>query len=247
MEAGYVEAYARLYREHWWWRVREGILVNKIRDLLKSTAAPARILDVGCGAGVFFDVLAQFGEVEGIESDAAAVEQSGRWRSRIHTGELDEHFTPGHSFDLILMLDVLEHVERPDQVLRRAAELLSPGGQLLVTVPAFNWLWTSHDQLNHHLKRYTASELRVLLERASLAVVETRYLFQSLVVPKLLVRVRERLLPASADLPGIPPRSLNRALQVWYRTENALAGGLPFGSSVLAVARRPEPIFGKPV
>jgi 2-polyprenyl-3-methyl-5-hydroxy-6-metoxy-1,4-benzoquinol methylase len=238
MEADYIAAYTRLYREHWWWRVREQILMAKVRESLNGRAPHARILDIGCGAGVFFDALEQFGEVEGVESDPVAIAQSGRWRGRIHAGELDELYSPGHSFDLILLLDVLEHVRRPDQVLRRATTLLAPEGRIIATVPAFNWLWTSHDELNHHLKRYNASEMRALMKGAGLAVIETRYLFQSLLLAKLLVRAREILVPSEPGVPEIPSRSLNSALQVWYRSEYAVAGWLPFGSSVIAVGQR---------
>lgn len=238
MDAEYTAAYARLYREHWWWRVREQILIEKVRQNLRSDGAPASILDVGCGAGVFFDALEPFGRVEGIESDPAAVAESGGWRSRIHVGELDDTFAPGHRFDLILLLDVLEHMERPEHVLRRAAGLLNPDGRILATVPAFDWLWTSHDELNHHLKRYTASEMRAMMTRAGLAALETRYLFQSLLVPKLAIRAKEMLMSSGSGVPRIPPRALNATLQAWYRLEHAVAGRLPFGSSVMTVARR---------
>ncbi len=237
MDADYVAAYSRLYREHWWWRVRERILLEKVGDLLNNRGH-ANILDVGCGAGLFFDALEPFGQVEGIESDPGAVEQSGRWRARIHTGELDDTFKPGHSFDLILMLDVLEHLARPDLVLRRATDLLVPGGWLVATVPAFGWLWTSHDELNHHVRRYTAAEMQALVAGAGLGAIETRYLFQSLVLPKLFVRAKEMLARSDSGIPQIPARSLNRALQFWYRSEQAWVGWLPFGSSVMTVARR---------
>lgn len=238
MEADYGAAYARLYREHWWWRVREQILVKKIRQALEGRAPHARILDVGCGAGLFFDALEPFGQVEGIEPDLLMIEQSGRWRARIHPGELDASFEPGHLFELILLLDVLEHVHRPDRVLRRATDFLTPDGRLIATVPAFDWLWTSHDDLNHHLKRYTASELRALMESAGLAVIETRYLFQSLLLPKLFVRAREMLASGTSGVPRVPSHPLNTALRLWYQSEHVLAGSLPFGSSVIAVARR---------
>jgi 2-polyprenyl-3-methyl-5-hydroxy-6-metoxy-1,4-benzoquinol methylase len=238
MEADYTAVYADLYQKHWWWRVREQILVEKVRETLKGRAPHARILDVGCGAGVFFEALEQFGHVEGIESDPLAVEQSEGWRSRIHAGQLDDTFRPGHSFDLILLLDVLEHVPRPDEMLRCATRLLSPEGRIIATVPAFTWLWTSHDDVNHHLKRYTAAEMRTLMKGAGLAVVETRYLFQSLVLPKLLVRAKEMLVSSDPSIPRIPSRGLNRALQLWYRSEYAIGGWLPFGSSVLALAQR---------
>jgi SAM-dependent methyltransferase len=236
MEATYAAAYPDLYRRHWWWRVRERILLDKIRELLGGRVPHARILDIGCGAGLFFDALEQFGYVEGIESDPIALEQSGRWRTRIHPGEL-ETFAPDRAFDLILALDVVEHVRSPETLLRQAARFLARDGRILITTPAFNWLWTSHDRLNHHVKRYTAAEMRALVRKAGLEPVHTRYLFQSLVIPKFLVRVREAMRPAAPSVPRVPPLVVNHVLQAWSRSENALAWWLPFGSSVMAVAR----------
>ena len=238
MEAAYATNYTRLYREHWWWRVRERILLDKVRQLLPGRLPRPRILDIGCGAGVFFDALEPIGDLEGIESDPSAVEQSGRWRSRIHIGELDDAFTPDQAFDLILLLDVLEHVARPEDVLRRATKILAPGGWLLATVPAFDWLWTSHDELNHHVKRYSAGELRNLVSDAGLKVVETSYLFQSLLLPKLIMRAKEALTPSQREIPSIPSPAVNHMLQAWYRSEYAIAGWLPFGSSVMAIGQR---------
>src|SRR5689334_1507896 len=116
MQSDYVAAYGDLYRRHWWWRVREEILLTQVRQILEHKH-DARMLDVGCGAGLFFDALEEFGHIEGIESDRIAVEQSGRWRGRIHLGSI-ETFSSSGAFDLILMLDVLEHVEQPASLLR---------------------------------------------------------------------------------------------------------------------------------
>jgi hypothetical protein len=109
---------------------------------------------------------------------------------------------------------------------------------MMITVPAFNWLWTSHDELNHHVWRYTAKEIRELMNGAGLTAIETGYLFQSLVLPKLLVRAKEALTVRAARVPRVPFRAANVALQAWYRSEYLLAGGLPFGSSVLAIGQR---------
>ena len=238
MEAEYAAAYPELYARHWWWRVREDILVSNISTLLSKPVDERRILDVGCGAGLFFDVLQQFGHVEGIESDPESVRRSGRWRSRITKGELDETFRPDKPFDLVLLLDVLEHVPHPDQLVRRAADTLRPGGHVLVTVPAFRWLWTNHDDLNHHLRRYTAGQLRGLLTEAGLENVSTSYVFQSLVVPKLAVTLIERIRSRPPRVPHIPPPGLNSALQAWYRAEYSLFGWLPFGGSILGTGQR---------
>jgi SAM-dependent methyltransferase len=228
----YAAAYPRLYREHWWWRSRERILIEAIERLVRGMDAP-RILDVGCGAGLFFDVLGRFGLVEGVESDASAVEQSGRWRERIHVGELSAH---GDPMDLVLLLDILEHVPEPRALLATVASRLSPRGRVLITVPAFQCLWTSHDVLNHHVRRYTAGALRGDIEAAGLAQVESRYLFQSLVLPKLITRAVESLSPRAPCVPSIPPAPVNAAAQAWVRVEHAVFGWLPFGGSVMAVA-----------
>lgn len=239
MDAEYAAAYPELYRTHWWWRVREEILLRKVQRILSGVDRP-RILDVGCGAALFFDALRRFGHVEGIESDHAAVEGSGRWRQHIVRGELDDSYEPDAPFDLVLMLDVLEHVPAPDRLLRRAAEILTPNGCILVTVPAFKWLWTTHDELNHHLTRYTADEMRRTIHRAGLVTVETRYLFQSLVVAKLMTRLREALTAAPARVPRTPPAAVNGAIQTWFRAEYLLAGWLPFGGSLMALAARKQ-------
>ena len=227
-----------LYRKHWWWRVREEIVLARIAALLERVPQ-ARILDVGCGAGLFFDALEQFGEVEGIESDSGAIRYSGKWRDRIHHGYLDAAFTPRAPYDLILMLDVLEHLDDPVLLLRRAATLLGEGGRILITVPAYNWLWTKHDDLNHHVQRFTASGMNRTIEMAGLTTMATSYLFPSLVLPKALVRAVEAVRGGAPAVPQIPPPAVNRAAQIVLRAEHAFAWWLPFGTSVLAIATQP--------
>ncbi|HJR59049.1 MAG TPA: class I SAM-dependent methyltransferase [Vicinamibacterales bacterium] len=240
MDSVYAETYPELYRRHWWWRVREGILLRRIAGLLEKKERPVRILDVGCGAGLFFDALQRFGDVEGIESDPRAVERAGRWRESIHQGELDESFRPTELYDAILMLDILEHLRDPVRLLRSARPLLKPDGRIVITVPAFNWLWTRHDDLNHHVCRYTGAQMRHTVRAAGLVVTDSTYLFQSLVVPKALVRLQESLLSKAPSVPTIPGRALNDALQSWFRTEYAVARWLPFGTSLMVVAKSPS-------
>jgi SAM-dependent methyltransferase len=234
MDVEYASVYRELYRNHWWWRVRERILLSTIERLV--TVTPIRILDVGCGDGLFFDALQRFGEVTGIEADAATFGEKNPWADRIIIGELDESFVPSHRFDLILLLDVIEHVPNARNLLRNAARLLKPTGRVLVTVPAFQWLWTRHDKLNHHVKRYTASDVRILLRAADLAPVETTYLFQSLILPKIAVRLAESLGIGGQGLPQVPSPTVNTALQAWFWTEYRILSWIPFGTSVLAVA-----------
>ena len=236
MDSVYAAAYPELYRRHWWWRAREAILLRTIATLLDDRPPPRRILDVGCGAGLFFDALQPFGHVEGIESDRDAVEMAGRWKPNIFQGQLDASYRPDEPYDVILMLDVLEHLTEPERLLRHARRLLKPGGRILITVPAFNWLWTRHDDVNHHVRRYTRSAMRNTLRDAGLVVTGATYLFQSLVLPKAMVRIMESLQKRPPSVPRIPGAALNGALQAWLRGEYALGRWLPFGTSLMVVA-----------
>src|ERR1022692_550823 len=186
----YAASYATIARSHWWWRARERAIVGEVRRLRQGRAA-GRILDVGCGDGVHFGALAEFGDVEGIESDASTLDAAGPWRQKIHVVPFQAPLPIRGPFDLILFLDVIEHLDDPVAALVLAHSLLAPGGAVLVTVPVLPWLWTSHDDLNHHRRRYTRSSLSANFAAAGLAVGRMRYLFHSLVPAKLALRVIE--------------------------------------------------------
>ena len=115
---------------------REAAILREVGRLL-GPGGSHNILDVGCGDGLLFDKLAPYGHVEGVEVDPLTVSADGPWRQRIHIGPFDESYRPERQFDLILMLDVLEHLPKPAAALQHAASLLSRDGVVLVTVPAF--------------------------------------------------------------------------------------------------------------
>jgi 2-polyprenyl-3-methyl-5-hydroxy-6-metoxy-1,4-benzoquinol methylase len=239
METAYAERYRDLYRRHWWWRAREHLIVSTLRSMAPLQGWPA-ILDVGCGDGLFFDRLAEFGDVEGVESEASLVDPDGRWASRIRIQPFDETFQPRKQYGLITMLDVVEHLPDAGAALRRAARLLEPGGTLLVTVPAFQALWTSHDDFNHHVQRFTRTSLARLTEQAGLETVATRYFFFWTCPTKLLIRLKERVLRSPSQMARVPGAFVNRAMYSLSRLEEASLGRLPvpFGSSLLFVGRR---------
>ncbi|MCK6684676.1 MAG: class I SAM-dependent methyltransferase [Thermoanaerobaculia bacterium] len=236
MEPLYAGQYRELYERHWWWRAREGILLSILKRLLGG-ATGLRILDVGCGDGLFFPKLEQFGTVEGIEPDDAVFETDSP-DSRIFRGTLEE-FRPAHSYDVILFLDVIEHIENEVPLLERARQLLSPAGFVLVTVPAFMQLWTHHDRLNQHYRRYSKNVLRERLLSAGFSVVDVEYVFVWTAVVKLFVHWLERWRPNPATRAHVPARWVNRLLTFVCRAEYALTSrlGTPFGSSAIAIAR----------
>jgi SAM-dependent methyltransferase len=232
----YATLYQDLYARHWWWRAREEAIVGWLARLVPPGGF-GPILDVGCGDGLFFERLKAFGDPQGIEMDGLLVTDTGRGRGPIHLGPFDESFEPGLRFGLVLMLDVVEHLTDDVAGVRRALELLAPGGTVLITVPAFRALWTMHDEWNHHLTRYTRRSFTRVAGRAGLRIDHTRYLFQWTCPVKLAVRVKERLVRTRPPLPGVPPRWINRALYHLSRVELATYGRLPlpFGSSLLVV------------
>lgn len=234
MDSAYAAHYAELYHRHWWWRAREAAILAELRRLRPPTGWQ-RILDVGCGDGLFFDRLAEFGEVEGVEPDTALLDPAGPWRRAIHAVPFDEGFRPANRFDVILMLDVLEHLEKPEAALRHALSLLTRGGIVVITVPALQSLWTRHDDLNHHIMRYDRRSMRRLASAAGLRILRQRYLFQWLVPVKLAVRALEAIHPPRRRLPRIPPEPINGLLAAITRLESevALRVSLPLGNSLL--------------
>lgn len=238
MDASYGARYASLYRRHWWWRARERFLLRLLdRHLTPGAAGP--VLDFGCGDGLFFDQLARYGTPEGVETDQRLLSENGPWRSKISTEPLRPDASQQGRYGLIVALDVLEHIADPAPVLAELARRLRPGGLFVATVPAFPQLWTAHDVLNEHVKRYTVSDAAALVATSGLHVTDARYFFVWLAVLKWLVVRKERLSRPTPQPPAVPVAPINALLLGAAYLEQALIGDRqpPFGSSVLIVAR----------
>jgi len=242
----YGENYSELYRRHWWWRARQRIVLEILRGIQPSSGS-GQILDVGCGDGLFFDRLLEFGNVEGIERDASLVRTDGPYRTRIRIAPFDSSFRPGKQYSMILMLDVLEHLSDPLSALCHSRRLLVPGGTLLCTVPAFRLLWTNHDVLNQHVTRYTKKSLGMLARGAGFEILQQHYLFQWLFPAKLVARMKEVLFRQAPSMPRIPTKWTNDIFFYLTTAEYGILHRLrvPFGSSLLIVAR--NPVEGDPV
>ena len=239
MDAQYGEAYRVLFEKHWWWRSRTELIVGKLRRL-PSASGRHKILDIGCGDGLFFDRLAEFGDVEGVEPSAELVSAGNPHRGRIYVCPFDQSFRPGKEYTLILMLDVLEHLEDPVGALRHALELLAPDGSIIITVPAFMALWTSHDVLNHHKARYTKRSFGEVARQSGLIIQEERYFYHWTCPAKLAARVGELIFHPEPASPQIPPKWVNEALFHISRMEQKTLSTLPmpFGSSLMVVGRK---------
>jgi SAM-dependent methyltransferase len=227
---------------HWWYRGRRGVLERVIDDL--RLPARARILDAGCGSGRNMVEFARHGTVTGIElSHTSVCLAREREAGEVVEGSvLDMPFEPD-AFELAASLDVIEHLQDDLQALRELRRVVAPGGTLLVTVPAYQWLWSGHDEINHHHRRYTRRSLQQAGEQAGWQQVRTTY-FNSLLLPAaILLRVLDRFsrktTESSLDL-WVPPAPVNWLLERPLALESALigrGGRIPAGLSLLAVFR----------
>ena len=239
MEPDYGRRYEELYKKHWWWRAREAILCDELRRMVTGSR-PISILDVGCGNGLFFERLREFGDVEGIEPAGELVDPRSSNFVKITVAPFDASFKPGKKYDLILMLDVLEHLDAAEEALRHALSLLALDGKILVTVPSFCLLWTNHDRVNQHRTRYTKRSFALTAKAAGMEVLAKRYFFTWLFFAKLAVRLKESVVPMTPLIPRVPSPAINRFLYVFSLTEEKVIRNLhlPIGSSLLVVGRR---------
>jgi SAM-dependent methyltransferase len=214
MEPEYELQTHRAEERHWWYQGRRRVLERAIARL--GLPADARILDAGCGSGRNMVELARLGAVTGVELSDTSVELAReRGVGEVLQGSVMEMPFDDASFDLAVSLDVIEHLEDDVGALRELRRVTKPGGALLVTVPAYQWLWSGHDEVNHHHRRYTRRTLRGL------------------------ERFKPSTTKSSLDL-WVPPAPLNWALRQPLNLEAAVigrGGPLPAGLSLLAVFR----------
>jgi len=224
---------------HWWYRARRDIL----SDYLKrwgDLPADARILEIGCGTGHNLPMLAGFGQVDAIEIDeTAAAKASERLGKPVGSAPLPElKGVDCGAYDLVAVLDVVEHVEDDVAALKAIAKCLKPGGKILITVPAHQWMWSAHDVVNHHKRRYSKASLTAAMRAAGLGWRKLGY-FNSLLFPvAVAARFAGKLMGKDDSDDSPPPGPLNALFQSIFRLERHALGRLPFppGLSLIVLA-----------
>ena len=224
---------------HWWYTARRDILhdyVARYADLPKD----ARILEIGCGTGHNLPMLTQFGTVDAIEIDPAARDiASKRLGKPVSDAPLPA--LPGierGAYDMIAVLDVVEHIEDDVAALEAMKECLKPGGKILIAVPAHQWMWSAHDTVNHHHRRYSKTSLKAAIDAAGLTPKKLGY-FNSLLFPlAAAARVAGRITGRDDSDDSPPAKPLNKLFEAVFRLERHLVGRVPMtpGVSILTLA-----------
>ncbi len=216
--------------------------------------APRRILDVGSGAGNMAHHLAHYGQVIGLDYHPRPLAVAQRRGLDVCQGVGDSLPFEDASFDLVALLDTIEHIPDEFGVLQECRRVLKPGGKLLITVPAFMWLWSYNDEINDHQRRYTAPELRQKLEISGLRVKRLSYnnffLFAPVAGLRLLRPYKPELqsphLTEDTDVYQVEmeaiPEPANTLLHWvgWFEAELLQRVDLPVGVSVICIAERPN-------
>jgi SAM-dependent methyltransferase len=224
---------------HWWYRARRDILADY---LTRYGAVPqgARILEIGCGTGHNLPMLSQFGAVEAIEIDPAARAIASERLGR-PIGDAPLPTLPGierGAYDLVAVLDVVEHIEDDVAALAAMKSLLKPGGKILIAVPAHQWMWSAHDVVNHHHRRYSKASLAKAIEAAGLRPRKLTY-FNSLLFPlAAAARIAGRLTGRDDSDDSPPAKPLNALFEKIFRLERHAVGRVPLtpGVSIVTLA-----------
>jgi len=242
MDRKIYEQMVKLDGDHWWFTARRRIL-SEIIGRIANPPKNARILELGCGTGHNLAMLGQFGNVEASELDPVArgIASERLGRPVKEAALPDVSMFDAGSYDLIALLDVLEHVPDDAGSLMAIKSLLKPGAPLLLTVPINKWMWSAHDVAHHHHRRYTKTEIEHLATAAGYCV-DLISPFNTLLYPPIAaVRLLGKLTGKESSDDAMPGAAVNKVLDRIFGLEKNLIGRvpLPFGVSLVAVLRRP--------
>lgn len=239
MERIVYDQMAALDQRHWWYRARRQVLASLIERRVQPPAN-ARILEIGCGTGHNLEMLGRFGRVDAIEVDAAAraIAEQRLGRPILSSPLPQLEGVEEHAYDLVAALDVIEHIADDAAALIGIARRLKPGGKLLMAVPAHQWMWSAHDVVNHHQRRYSKAALKRLVEASPLRLESIGYLNSLLFPLAVAARMASKLRGKDDADVRLPAAPLNYVFERIFAAERALIGRVPLppGLSLFAVA-----------
>jgi SAM-dependent methyltransferase len=244
MDRAVYDRMAEIDRDHWWFVGRRKI-IRALIERFRPRKGQLSILEVGCGTGSNIALLQEFGTVDAIEpDDHARAFSEQRTGIAIKGGYLPNVPLEDGRYDLIVLLDVLEHIPDDHGALESLRSKLAPGGRLLLTVPAMPSMWSGHDVAHHHQRRYTAKTLEAVVKGAGFRTIH-RGAFNSLLLPLIVaIRALNKMRGhEGGDDDALPSKPINSALATLFGAERyaAVRGLFPVGVSIGLVA---EPVSG---
>jgi SAM-dependent methyltransferase len=239
------ELFDEMYKvetQHWWFVARRKIIESVILKL--DLAKDSHILDAGCGNGDNLELLSNYGDVIAMDTDDnALVNARARHIGKVLKGELPGNLPESirKDNDLIVILDVLEHIDDDAGSLAVLRNCVKDNGKLIITVPAYQCLLSNHDKLHHHKRRYTAKYLKKLIEDNGWKVDYISY-FNTFLFPLALIdRVKQIVFPPTKDnILNVPHKIINCFLEKIFSFESSLIGKFifPFGLSIMVIAKK---------
>jgi SAM-dependent methyltransferase len=241
------DQFSRVERAHWWFKARRQLVLELASHYIPAGEA---VLDIGCGSGYFLEALQTRYQTWGVDPSPTAIELCrDRGVDRVLLGSAYDLPAVGRDrFAAAFLLDVLEHLDDDRLALKGVRDILAPEGVVIVSVPAYQSLWSHHDVVNQHRRRYTKPRLLKALQETGFEVVRASYFNTRLFPPAALSRLVFRALGWDPHLQlKVPPAWLNLLLQRIFEGERHRIAGprtrhpYPFGLSILAVGRKHEP------
>ncbi len=241
------------FEKDYWWHVSRRKLVRKMIDRYAGALTQdANYLDLGCGPGMTLDELGRrFNQPLGTDFSAQAL-SFARTRVTVPLAQSDARYLPypDNHFDLITCLDIVEHVREDVDCVRECLRVCKPGGHLVLSAPALDFLWGEHDEAVYHLRRYSWPSLKAKVVHAGFDVVKGTYATMTLVPAVFAVRFLASFTRSNTEAQGHdfpkPPAWINRLL-IWLHDLEAFVSlriGLPLGSGLVCILRKPAPTAG---
>ena len=240
MDQDYYRQMAALQSDHWWYEGRRQILARLIKRL--CLPKQAKILEAGCGPGANLSMLSCFGYLSAFEPEQYAADHAAKISGvNVKTGDLPGNIPFDQQFDLIGAFDVIEHIDNDVEALTALGDALKDRGRAIFTVPAHQWLWSRHDDINHHKRRYSRKQFKAALELAGFTVQKISYYNMWLFPLAVCVRFGKKAIGAQdKNDVTMPAPFVNAVLQYFFASEQYMLPymNLPFGLSIIAICTR---------
>lgn len=248
MERQFLNEYYQLERKHWWFQVREQIIVEQLERMYSSTHT-LKILNVGAATGRSSEILQPFGTVDSLEYDYPSFEFCRDvLKMNIKHGSILELPYENEEFDLVCAFDVVEHVDDDKSAVKELFRVCKPGGHILVTVPAFMSLWSTHDIVNQHFRRYTKQSILSLFSQNEGVKIRSTYFNFLMFLPVWMIRRLQFLIGGKKRTADLKPDNswtggsiLSRLLYFIFDIDRFLLKkiDLPIGVSFMLVWKKP--------